>query len=206
MEQSTEKKDHWERVYREKREDEVSWFQVVPRLSLELIEVSASKDARIIDIGGGASNLVDALLHEGYRDLTVLDLAGAALLQAQARLGDDADEVRWIEADITSWVPEDIYDVWHDRAVFHFLVEAGDRAAYKRALLAGTKPGSIVIIATFALEGPEKCSGLPVARYAPDTLAAELGDSFELIEGRAHDHVTPGGNIQKFQFSRLRRR
>jgi SAM-dependent methyltransferase len=198
-------KDHWERVYREKRENEVSWFQDKPLLSLELIQANVPKAAHIIDIGGGASNLVDALLAEGYQHLTVLDLAAAALMKAKSRLGADAGRVRWIEADVTRWLPDEVYDLWHDRAVFHFLVDAVDRSAYRRALMAGVKPGGMVIIATFAPDGPVKCSGLPVVRYSPQMLAAELGDQFKLVESRVQDHPTPAGAVQKFQFSRFRR-
>jgi len=196
---------HWDRVYRDKADDTVSWFQARPRLSLDLIGAHAVPAAAVIDIGGGASRLVDALLLEGYTDVTVLDLAASALEASIARLGPRSSRVHWITADITTWTPTRTYGVLHDRAVFHFLTEAADRAAYRRALDQGTRPGSLVVIATFAEDGPERCSGLPVRRYSPDSLAAELGPGYQLLGSAEEAHETPGGAVQAFQFSQFRR-
>jgi hypothetical protein len=201
-----DRKQHWDSVYTTKAATEVSWFQDNPALSLDLIgENSASTSAPLIDIGGGASRLVDALLVRGYSDVTVLDIAESALAATRARLSDQAQEVNWIIADITRWQPARPYALWHDRAVFHFLTDAADRAAYRRALIAGTVSGSHIIIASFAPDGPERCSGLPVMRYAPETLQTELGAGFALQDARREEHRTPGGNIQRFQYSRFAR-
>jgi trans-aconitate methyltransferase len=165
----------------------------------------AGKEAAIIDIGGGASHLVDALLKDGYRSLAVLDLSASALEAARKRIGPAAAQVGWIVADVTRWKPARPFDVWHDRAAFHFLTEPDDRAAYLDCLRSGLRVGGQAIIATFALDGPEKCSGLPVHRYDSASLAETLGPSFELIETRAEAHKTPWNSFQSFQFSRFRR-
>ncbi|MFA7429878.1 MAG: methyltransferase domain-containing protein [Rhodospirillaceae bacterium] len=203
----TSRHDHWQTVYSTKSDTAVSWFQERPETSLELVTAGGLPlDARIIDVGGGASRLVDALLDAGYSALTVLDIAPAALDAARARLGARADAVQWVAADITAWSPTTPFDAWHDRAVFHFLTDAADRAAYRAALTAGIRRGGRVIIGTFAPDGPEKCSGLPVMRYTPELLAAELGDNFALLDARQEDHATPSGAIQHFQFSVFARR
>jgi trans-aconitate methyltransferase len=197
---------HWEKVYTTRGESEVSWFQETPALSLELIAlVGAMQDSAIIDIGGGASRLVDHLVSLGYQDLTVLDLSAAALASARSRIGGRADRVTWITADVTLWQPLRSYDVWHDRAAFHFLTEPNDQAAYIARLRRALRVGGHAIIATFAPDGPERCSGLTVSRYDADALAATLGAGFELIDTRRHDHTTPWGSVQKFQFSTFRR-
>ena len=197
---------HWQRVYETKDTDAVSWYQAHPRLSLELIELSGvGKDARIVDAGGGASVLVDHLLAAGYADITVLDIAPAALAAAQERLGDDAGRVNWVAADVLAWRPEAPFDLWHDRAVFHFLTEEDDRRRYVKTLRHALKPGGQVIIATFAPDGPEKCSGLPVMRHDAASIAATLGDGFTLIEQRDEHHRTPAGKEQHFVYARLRR-
>ena len=204
--QSGERKAHWEAVYEQKRETEVSWYQESPELSLELITALApTPDVAIIDVGGGASRLVDELLKRGYRDISVLDLSQAALQAAQARMGAQAAAVRWIAADVTQWRPLRTYDLWHDRAAFHFLTTPADRACYVSRLTEALKSGGHAIIATFALDGPEKCSGLPIVRHDAAGLSAELGAAFELIETRTQGHVTPWGSLQKFQVSILRR-
>jgi SAM-dependent methyltransferase len=198
--------DHWEHVYATKDEAEVSWYQAAPITSLEMIErADISRDAAIIDIGGGASNLVDALLDRGFTDLTVLDLSKSALEVSWKRLADAAEQVRWIAADITEWRPERHYSLWHDRATFHFLTDPQDRAAYLTALKAAVPPGGWAMLATFALDGPEKCSGLPVVRYSPDTLTEQLEQEFTLVDHRHHLHTTPSGASQSFQFSLFRR-
>lgn len=197
---------HWENVYATKGETEVSWFQDSPAISLALIKAAnPDRTAAIIDIGGGASRLVDALLREGYRSLAVLDLSANALEAARARLGPAASNVDWIVSDITTWQPTRSYDVWHDRAAFHFLTEPRDRAAYIERLQSAVRPGGQIIIGTFALDGPEKCSGLPVQRYDGKSLAAELGAAFDLIETRGEIHNTPWKSTQAFQFSRFRK-
>jgi 2-polyprenyl-3-methyl-5-hydroxy-6-metoxy-1,4-benzoquinol methylase len=198
---------HWEGVYASKSEKEVSWFQENPAISLELIkQTHAVPESAIIDIGGGASRLVDALLHDGYRDITVLDLSAQAFEQAKKRIGPDSANVEWIVADVTKWKPGRQYQVWHDRAALHFLTEADDRRAYLGCLRSALAPGGQVIIGTFALDGPEKCSGLPVQRYDSKGLAELLGASFELAETRSEMHRTPWNSNQAFQFSRFRRR
>jgi ubiquinone/menaquinone biosynthesis C-methylase UbiE len=195
---------HWERVYVEKAEQEVSWFQEVPAISMRLVAATGvGPDARIVDVGGGASRLVDALLVDGYGRLTVLDLAAPALERARQRLGSRAASVSWVAADVTSWRPDGTFDVWHDRAVFHFLVRPEERAAYRSALLRALRAGGHAIVATFAADGPERCSGLPVARYDPDALAVELGPELRLVESLREEHRTPGGKVQRFQYSRF---
>ncbi|MBR0932509.1 trans-aconitate 2-methyltransferase [Bradyrhizobium jicamae] len=202
----SDRQSHWQTVYLTKGEQDVSWSQADPQPSLRLIEsVVAGRDAAIVDIGGGASRLVDALLQHGFAALTVLDLSEAALASARVRVGAAGDTVQWIAGDATVWQPQEAFDVWHDRAAFHFLVEERDRAAYLDRLHRGVRPGGHAVIATFALDGPEKCSGLPVARYDPATLSRTIGPAFELIAHEPHRHVTPWGATQSFQFSVLRR-
>ncbi|HSC48039.1 MAG TPA: class I SAM-dependent methyltransferase [Gammaproteobacteria bacterium] len=197
-----DRKQHWEDVYRQKADDAVSWFQVHPDVSLELIRAARLAPADpIIDVGGGASRLVDHLLAAGHTDLTVLDISEAALERAGARLGKAALKVNWLVADITAWKPRRLYRLWHDRAVFHFLTEPADRAAYRLALDAALAPGGTAIVASFALDGPERCSGLPVQRYSSASLAAELGTGYKLRQSHSEDHVTPQTRIQRFQYS-----
>jgi SAM-dependent methyltransferase len=197
---------HWQNVYKEKAENQVSWFQETPAISLELIEAVHPKfDSAIVDIGGGASRLVDRLVHEGYRDLTVLDFSENAIAMAKARMGEPAEAVKWIVADVTQWEPTRRYDLWHDRAAFHFLTQAPDRNAYVECLASALRPGGHAIIGTFAMDGPERCSGLPVIRYDAASLSATLGNAFALVETRRHDHRTPMGGVQRFQFSIFRR-
>jgi len=203
-------RSHWEDVYATKAETAVSWYQRHPVRSLQMIAAAApDRTVPVIDIGGGASTLVDHLLAEGFGDITVLDVAKAALAKSKARLGAagsaDARKVSWIVADITHWKPPRHYRVWHDRAVFHFLTDSAGQDAYIAALEAATEPGATAIMATFALDGPEKCSGLPVQRYSPQTLAARLGRSFRLIDEARETHRTPGGSEQHFSYAVLRR-
>lgn len=198
--------EHWQKVYETKAEQEVSWFQECPQISLDMIGATGmGKEASIIDVGGGESRLVDALLDRGHRKVAVLDLSQKALEVARDRIGDRARSVDWIVADATTWKPEATYDIWHDRAAFHFLVQTADREAYVKRLRAALNPGGHVIIGTFAPDGPEKCSGLPVIRHDARSLATELGAGFILRETRQHDHMTPGGAVQHFQFSRFER-
>ena len=203
---NNEQHAHWENVYQTKGERDVSWFQESPEISLDLIRATgANADSSIIDIGGGASRLVDALADEGFAAITVLDLSEKALATAKARLGPRAAGVQWIVADVTAWEPTQTYDVWHDRAAFHFLTEPKDRTAYVARILRAVRPGGQVIIGTFAPDGPERCSGLPVVRHDAASLVKILGTTCELIESRNHAHQTPMGTIQRFQFSRFRR-
>lgn len=203
---SESRRDHWDQVYSDKGDQDVSWFEATPTLSLELIrQCGEIKASSLIDIGGGASRLVDALLGEGMEDIAVLDLSSAALEAARSRLGPLADRVQWIASDVTQWRPERSYDVWHDRAAFHFLVEPADRAAYVERLEQVVPPGGHAIIATFAPDGPERCSGLPVMRYDPAALAREVGPGFQLVDQRRYTHTTPWNSRQAFQFSVLQR-
>lgn len=201
-----ERQLHWQNVYLNKGEREVSWTQIDPQPSLGLIaKFAAGRDAPIVDIGGGASRLVDALLARGFAAITVLDLSEAALQASKIRLGPQSAGVRWIAGDATAWQPPQTFDIWHDRAAFHFLVDAVDRAAYVERLQAGVRSGGHAIIATFALDGPEKCSGLSVQRYDHESLSRAIGSAFDLVEHHGHRHVTPWGAEQSFQFSVLRR-
>jgi 2-polyprenyl-3-methyl-5-hydroxy-6-metoxy-1,4-benzoquinol methylase len=203
---NTDRQAHWQNVYATKAEREVSWFQENPTPSLNLIAATGiGSDANIIDVGGGASRLVDSLLEKGFSRVTVLDLSANALDEAKKRLGSRADGIDWIAADVTTWEPSNTYDLWHDRAAFHFLTEVVDRDAYVVRLKRAVRAGGNVIIATFAPDGPERCSGLPIVRYDPEAVASALGPEFELIDSRRHGHVTPGGNMQRFQFSRFLR-
>jgi SAM-dependent methyltransferase len=198
--------DHWDEVYLTKRERDVSWFETVPAMSIRLLEAAGlTEKSCVIDVGGGDSRLVDQLCARGLTCLAVLDVSAAALGRARARLGAAADGVIWIDADVTGRWSLKPMDIWHDRAVFHFLVDATDRARYRDHLLETLKPRGGAIIATFALDGPDRCSGLPVARYSPDTLARELGAEFELIEATSYVHDTPSGVRQSFQYSRFTR-
>lgn len=198
----TDLKQHWEDVYRQKAEDTVSWFQSAPEMSLAFIHESGlGKHEAFIDVGGGASRLVDHLLAEGYTDVSVLDIAEAALQKARDRLGTAAGKAHWLATDVTQWRPTKSYRLWHDRAVFHFLTDPAERAAYRRVLKSALAPGGTAVIASFAPDGPERCSGLPVQRYSPESLAAELGPAFRLRDSRAEDHLTPAGKLQHFQYS-----
>jgi 2-polyprenyl-3-methyl-5-hydroxy-6-metoxy-1,4-benzoquinol methylase len=197
----TDQQTHWETVYTSKAEAEVSWFEGSPELSLALLrEAGLTPKKSVIDVGGGASRLVDALTASGQSHLTVLDLSAAALETAKSRLA-DAARVRWIVTDVTAWKPDRQYDLWHDRAAFHFLTTVADQQAYVRVLAQALRDGGKAVIGTFAPDGPEKCSGLPVARYDAESLQAVLGGQFTLVATRRHQHTTPWGSVQKFQFS-----
>ncbi len=200
-------KQHWETVYTTKSTDSVSWFQPHASLSLDLIRATGlGKDAGIIDVGGGASTLVDDLLANGYSDLTVLDLSAHAMEAARKRLGKDECRVRWIEADITEVdLPPKRYDIWHDRAVFHFLTTPEQREAYVQTVFRSVKPGGHVIVATFAEDGPQECSGLPVMRYRPEELHDQFGQAFTLLKHQKEAHHTPAGKVQQFVYCYCRR-
>jgi len=202
----TSRGEHWERVYRSKKSEERSWFQPRPETSLTLIRLAGcDQSAHIIDVGGGTSHLVDVLIAQGFRHVTVLDVASSALQEARQRLGENADRVDWVEADITSTSLEKVFDLWHDRAVFHFLTESNDRAAYVRVLKQSLRHSGYAIVATFAEDGPTHCSGLPVVRYNPTSLLTELGEGFELVETRQELHRTPAGHGQSFVYCLFRR-
>ncbi|MHA6687798.1 class I SAM-dependent methyltransferase [Mesorhizobium sp. A556] len=203
---SRDSRAHWDGVYTSRSDDNVSWFEASAAISLDLISRHKQAGAAsLVDIGGGASRLVDALPAMGMRDISVLDLSSAALDVAKARLGPAADHVNWIAEDVTRWKPAREYDFWHDRAAFHFLIAPEDRAAYLDRLNSAVKRGGHAIIATFAKDGPLQCSGLPVIRYSPKELARTVGPSFQLIEGLHRIHTTPWGSKQAFQFSVLQR-
>jgi len=194
--------EHWEQVYQRKRSNEVSWYRPHLDRSLEFIARSpAGTNASVIDVGGGASTLVDDLLARGYGNVTVVDLSARALEVARKRLGDAGTRVHWLVGDITTLpLQEHAYDVWHDRAVFHFLTTAEEREAYVAAVRRAVKPGGLVLVATFGPEGPLKCSGLDVRRYSAEGLHAEFGDDFVKIDELVEVHHTPAGGTQQFVY------
>jgi ubiquinone/menaquinone biosynthesis C-methylase UbiE len=201
-------KSHWEGVYRQKSANEVSWYQPHLKQSLLLMsEAELPTTAAIVDVGGGASTLVEDLLAQGFTDITVIDLATSALSQSQERLGDRAKSVRWLAGDATTeLLAAESVDLWHDRAVFHFLTSDAHRMAYVEQVERCVRPGKFVVLSTFAPDGPERCSGLPVARYSPDELADALGPAFvKLAEAREH-HTSPSGAVQPFSYVLCRRR
>jgi len=200
-------KNHWEKVYGTKSPTDVSWFQEHAMISLKFIQdARIPRTAAIVDVGGGASTLVDDLLVNGYGNLTVLDISGAALSAAKARLGPRAENVNWVEANILgAALPDHAYDVWHDRAVFHFLVTPAERRAYVQTVLSAVKPDGLVIVATFAEDGPTKCSGLPVMRYSAGELHSEFGESFTLLSQEKESHKAPTGNVQQFVYCLCRK-
>ncbi|HEY7121290.1 MAG TPA: class I SAM-dependent methyltransferase [Solirubrobacterales bacterium] len=202
----TDAATHWERVYTETASDEVSWFEPTPRTSVELIgEAGIGKDVPIVDVGGGESHLAGELLDLGYTDVTVADISATALKVARAELGRKAREVHWDNADLLDHDFGRRFGLWHDRAVFHFLVEPTTRDAYLEAMRRGLAPDGQLVIATFGPQGPTRCSGLPVQRYGAESLVGLLPD-FELASSRIVQHRTPGGNKQQFQYARFMRR
>lgn len=199
-------KDHWETVYTTKAPDVVSWYQPSAARSLALIRHALpDRSAPIVDVGGGASVLVDDLLRAGYADVTVVDLAPSALAAARARMGDAASRVRWVEGDVrTVSLPPEGYALWHDRAVFHFLVAPEDRAAYRAQLQGALRAGGFALVATFAEDGPASCSGLPVCRYSVEELGSEMGPAFALVTHEREVHHTPSGGAQAFNYCLFR--
>ena len=200
-------KEHWEKVYQSKPATDVSWYK--PHLNLSLawiLESAQSKDSRIIDIGGGSSTLVDDLLREGYAHVTILDISQRALKISQDRLGSRADKVTWIESGVTeALLPPGSFDLWHDRAVFHSLTEAGDRKKYVEILKSTLSRDGYLVMATFGLQGPVQCSGLDVVRYSPESLSRELGGGFALVETKQERHQTPFGTVQDFIYGLFKR-
>lgn len=197
--------DHWDRVWESRDPEAVTWFQASPDVSMRLIAAVARPGDRIIDVGGGASRLVDHLLAAGYDDVTVLDIAAGAMAAARRRLGGRAAEVRWVVADVTDTAFDTAFDVWHDRAVFHFLTEPDGRAGYLAGMNAALAVGGHVVLSTFGPDGPEWCSGLPVLRYDVATLHATLGDGYALVADEVEHHVTPTGATQQFVYGVFRR-
>jgi ubiquinone/menaquinone biosynthesis C-methylase UbiE len=200
-------KTHWETIHQTKTPTQVSWYQEHSLLSLQFItNTGVDKSGQIIDIGGGISTLVDDLLANDYQNISVLDISAASLHTAQQRLSSQAQKVNWIEADITqAQLPHQFYDVWHDRAVFHFLTNAQDRQKYVETVRRSVKQGGHVIVATFAPDGPQKCSGLDVVRYSEDSLHNEFGDDFEVVDSTRETHHTPFGTDQKFVYCYCRK-
>ncbi|VAW99787.1 hypothetical protein MNBD_GAMMA22-2929 [hydrothermal vent metagenome] len=199
-----DKKDHWQSVYQKKSALDVSWYQRQATLSLELIHrTQITSDESIIDVGGGNSVLVDQLCQEGFTKLAVLDISGNALLSTKKRLGELAKNITWFEEDITQFYATHAYSLWHDRAVFHFLTEKSDKDSYVTALKRALRPGGHLIIAAFAIGGPEKCSGLDVVQYDSEKLTTVLGADFKLLEERNEIHTTPANKKQKFNYFRF---
>lgn len=198
--------EHWEQVYRSRRPDEVSWYEASPDVSLRLVASVAPDPVAIIDVGGGTSSLADRLVAAGWTDLTVLDVSGQALDVLRRRLATGSTAITLVRADVLDWRPDRTFDVWHDRAVFHFLTSADARSRYLRTAERAVPPGGAVVVATFAPDGPERCSGLPVCRYDQEGLVAQLGDAFEVVHGERVEHVTPGGATQPFTWVVARRR
>jgi SAM-dependent methyltransferase len=198
---------HWAKIYRTKAVDSVSWYRPHLEVSLELLGLaSLSTDSRLIDVGGGASTLVDDLVNRGMRHLTILDVSNEALAITRRRLGAKADTVTWLASDILqAALPATGFDIWHDRAVFHFLTDPADAALYVKQAAAAVCSGGYAVIGGFAPDGPERCSGLPVARRSAEDIAALLGSSFRLVARRAERHVTPGGSEQSFAYALLQR-
>ena len=199
-----DKKEHWDKAHAARHPRDVSWYQQLPALSLKMIQESnVAADTPIIDVGGGASLLVDFLLDDGYRDITVLDLSGIALDKARLRLGEKSSRVEWIEQDITCFETERKYGLWHDRALFHFLTLENDRGKYIQALRRALQPGGQLVISTFAIGGPERCSGLDIVQYDAQKLERELGGGFTLLEQEQVLHQTPAQKEQLFGFYRF---
>lgn len=201
------RKQHWEQVYQNRSDDDVSWYQRHPERSLEYItQCDISKQAPIMDAGGGASRLVDCLLQQGYSDVSVMDIARAPLRLGERRLGAQARRVHWIESDVTQFIPPRRYTLWHDRAVFHFLVEPDKQQAYRRMLERALSEGGHLILAAFAPDGPTMCSNLPIQQHDADSVTALFGQGFELLSVENDIHVTPANKAQSFNWFHLRYR
>jgi trans-aconitate methyltransferase len=200
------RKQHWNEVYAKKSPESLTWFQPRPETSLTLIRSAGlAREARLIDVGGGTSLLTSVLLEEGFQHLSILDVSDRAIELAKTRLGNRASEIEWYEADLTTFEPPHRWDLWHDRAVFYFLTAEEDRRAYCRVMNHSVEPGGYVVIATFALDGPTRCSGLEVVRYSPESLHAELGGQYEFRGRLAEDHRTPADGMQRFVYSWFQR-
>lgn len=203
---SKNNKSHWDKIYSAHSSEQLGWHQEYPEISLELIvDTKLGFDAHIIDVGGGSSRLTELLFEKGYHNLTVFDISRQALHAAQQSLAEKAEEINWIEGDITSYIFDQQYDLWYDRAVFHFLTKADDRLKYLETLNMTLSTNGHFIISTFSPEAPPKCSGLPVVRYTPKSLQKEIGSEFELINSRDEFHQTPTGTKQKFTYCHFKR-
>ncbi|NNJ72118.1 MAG: class I SAM-dependent methyltransferase [Enterobacterales bacterium] len=201
MSDAFDNKAHWELVYRRQPESAYSWYQAIPKQSLDLIMgTNLPLSCRILDVGGGDSNLVDGLLESGYQHIDILDISTDALNKSKARLGVNTQGVNWLETDITKFVADKPYDLWHDRAVFHFLTTAESRARYKQVLGQSLRKGGHLILATFAMGGPEKCSGLDIVQYDAELMVQELGDDFVIQKSLSYRHITPAGVPQLFNY------
>ena len=204
--ESFERKKHWESIYHTKQINEVSWFQPTPETSLDFIkQFNLSTTAKIIDIGGGDSFLADHLLDLGYNDITVLDISEAALDRAKQRLGNRAEKVKWIVADVADFIPTEKYDFWHDRATFHFLTQEREISNYLDIAQKSIKKNGIIVIGTFSENGPKKCSGIEIRQYSETTMTERLKLFFEKIKCITIDHITPSGTIQNFIFCSFRK-
>jgi SAM-dependent methyltransferase len=197
--------EHWDTVYDSKSIDDVSWFEAEPATSLRLLATAAPRSGAVIDVGAGASFLIDALLTAGFGDITLLDVSAEVLTVVRDRLADRGEAVSFVVANLLSWVPERQWDAWHDRAVFHFLVDAVDRARYVETAARAVAVGGVVVLGCFASDGPTRCSGLPTARYDAEDLAAVFAPAFTLIHAERDEHRTPGGSVQPFTWVVLRR-
>jgi len=197
---------HWQKIYESKDPTEVSWFEAVPRTSLDVIERFVHPNDSIIDIGAGASQLADHLLADGFSDVTVLDVSDAALANTRRRLASATVQPTFVTADVTTWHPARTFELWHDRAVFHFMTTEHMRGGYKAAMADAVRPGGVAVVATFADDGPEQCSGLSIVRHTEATLAAQFSDDFEVVESWRSAHTTPWGAEQRFVWVVLRRR
>lgn len=200
------KEQHWQEVYANKESNQVSWYKDLPKISLDFITGNAPKNAKVIDVGGGDSNLVDFLLDQGLIDITVLDISATALEKAQKRLGERAALVKWIVTDILDFRPEGHYDLWHDRAAFHFLTDSNDIARYETIMASALKDTGVAFLGTFSEQGPEKCSGIPISRYSEQGLSSVFQVHFEKLDCFTNEHHTPMGTVQDFRFCSFRKR
>jgi 2-polyprenyl-3-methyl-5-hydroxy-6-metoxy-1,4-benzoquinol methylase len=203
---TTDRKQHWETIYGTKQSDEVSWFQRYPKTSMEFVHLfNLPLDAKIIDVGGGDSNLIDTLIDAGYTDITVLDISANAIERTKARLGEKGARVKWIVSDVTEFEPTEQYDFWHDRAAFHFLTSEALADKYVAIAKRGIKPGGYLVLGTFSESGPRKCSGLDIQQYSEESMSEKFTDGFERIKCVHEDHTTPFDTVQRFLFCSFRR-
>lgn len=201
-----DRKKHWEEIYQTKQQSEVSWYQPTPLISLSYFEqFKIPKEAKIIDVGGGDSFLVDNLLDKGYKDITVLDISSASLERAKIRLGENCAKIKWIVADAANFNPTETYDFWHDRAAFHFLTQEEEIKRYINTVQKNIKPSGILVIGTFSELGPEKCSGIKIKQYSEASMTDRLKEFFEKIECKTVEHLTPSDTIQQFVFCSFRK-
>ncbi len=195
------KKEHWEKIYSTKQENEVSWFQQYPKTSMDFVKLfDLKRDSKIIDVGGGDSHFVDALLEAGFTNITVLDISAKAIERAKIRIGTKANLVKWIVADVTKFVPAETYDFWHDRAAFHFLINESDADDYVEIANKGVKQNGILVLGTFSVNGPKKCSGLDIKQYSEESMSAKFEKYFDRVKCITEDHQTPFNTTQNFLF------